>query len=133
MAIVGRLAGALIAHTGDHFFLVGNPKVPCVFEQVGFLDPGPIDAMKCFFLELHALGVVEIETPRITLTIEGSPLLSLLAKRFLIERNGSVSDRLWNLVIESAAEGDNPADVQWLGEIPDRVWNIVRDEVLRCR
>ncbi|MGH2652490.1 MAG: precorrin-3B C(17)-methyltransferase, partial [Actinomycetota bacterium] len=60
----------------------------------------------------------------------------LLARRFLIERNGSVSDRLWRLVIGADEEGEGPEedeiDAQWLAEVPNRVWEIVRDTVLRC-
>lgn len=42
MALVGRLAGAILAETEGQFFLVGNPKVPCDFTAVGFDPPGVI-------------------------------------------------------------------------------------------
>jgi hypothetical protein len=48
----------------------------------------------------------------------------------VIERNGSVSERLWRLVL-----GDAPAevvDLRWLGQMPLQVWQVVRDTVLKC-
>ncbi|MGH8582397.1 MAG: precorrin-3B C(17)-methyltransferase, partial [Gammaproteobacteria bacterium] len=58
------------------------------------------------------------------------------ARRFLIERNGSVSDRLWRLVTGVDEEDEAPEaeelDAQWLVQVPDRIWEIVRDSVLRC-
>ena len=60
-----------------------------------------------------------------------------LAQRFLVERNGSVSDRLWRTVMREAPEGDGPppdavVDGRWLAETPAHVWQIVRETVLRC-
>jgi hypothetical protein len=58
----------------------------------------------------------------------------------IIARNGSVSDRLWRLVLGGDGDGDaygdgdggGVVDAGWLGEMPARVWGIVRDSVLRC-
>jgi hypothetical protein len=55
----------------------------------------------------------------------------------VIERNGSVSERLWRLVL---AGGDPDAedepreriDARWLGEMPSPIWRMIRDTVLRC-
>lgn len=136
MARVGRLAGAILAQTEGRFFLVGNPKEPCDFEAAGFEDSGLIDALARPFIELRSKRPVPILPPSIELTTEGEPLARLLAERFLIARNGSVSDRLWRLVIDPEASGDDPRDsviaARWLGEMPDPIWRIVRDTVLRC-
>jgi hypothetical protein len=80
---------------------------------------------------------VRIGPPCLTLALEREELAQLLGRQFLIERNGSVSDRLWRLVIgvddeEEALEAEE-LDAQWLAEIPDRVWDLVRDTVLRRR
>lgn len=136
MARVGRLAGAILAETAGRFFLVGNPREPCDFEAAGFDDPGSIDALEQPFIELRAKRAVEITPPSIEIMTEGDPLARLLADRFLIARNGSVSDRLWRLVLDPEATGEDPRDpvipARWLGEMPEPVWRIVRDAVLRC-
>jgi hypothetical protein len=136
MARIGRLAGAILAETEGRFFLVGNPKEPCDFEANGFEDPGAIDALARPFIELRSKRPIAILPPTIEVTTEGEPLARLLAGRFLIARNGSVSDRLWRLVIDPQASGDDPRDsaiaARWLAEMPDPIWQIIRDAVLRC-
>jgi hypothetical protein len=136
MARVGRLAGAILAETEGRFFLVGNPKEPCDFKAAGFEDPGVIDALEHPLVELRVSRPIEMAPPCIMIMIEGERLAKLLAERFLIARNGSVSDRLWRLVIYPEATGDDPedavVDARWLGELPDAIWQIVRDAVLRC-
>jgi hypothetical protein len=74
--------------------------------------------------------------PWIELRAEGEELARLLAERMIIARTGSVSDRLWQLILggdgDGDAYGDGTVDAAWLGEMPERVWAIVRDTVLRC-
>jgi hypothetical protein len=136
MARAGRLAGAILAETGGKFFLIGNTKEPCDFEAAGFEPPGEIDALKQPYIRLSARRSIEISPPCITLDLEGEALAAVLAERLLIERNGSVSDRLWRLLMDPSGQEDFPedqvADVRWLGEIPAPIWGIVRDAVLRC-
>jgi hypothetical protein len=136
MARVGRLAGAILAETGGRFFLIGNTKEPCDFEAAGFEPPEAIDALKRPYVPLSARRAVEIRPPCLTLDLEGEQLAATLAKRLLIERNGSVSERLWRLLMDPDGQDelplDQPVDVRWLGEMPAPIWNIVRDTVLRC-
>jgi hypothetical protein len=136
MALVGRLAGAILAETGGQFFLVGNPKEPCDFVAVGFESPGVINAMERPFIRLSPLRPVQIPQPYLTMTVEGEGLARLLVDRFVIQRNGSVSDRLWRLVTdpkqEDRAVSGGIIDAQWLGEIPTEIWHIVRETVLKC-
>ncbi len=136
MARAGRLAGAILAETGGKFFLIGNTKEPCDFEAAGFEPPGEIDALKQPYIRLSARRSIEISPPCITLDLEGEALAAVLAERLLIERNGSVSDRLWRLLMDPSGQEDFPEDqvayVRWLGEIPSPIWGIVRDAVLRC-
>jgi hypothetical protein len=136
MALVGRLAGAILAETGGQFFLVGNPKEPCDFVAVGFESPGVINAMERPFIRLSPLHPVQIPQPYLTMTVEGEGLARLLVDRFVIQRNGSVSDRLWRLVTdpkqEDRAVSGGIIDAQWLGEIPTEIWHIVRETVLKC-
>lgn len=136
MARIGRLAGAILAETDGQFFLVGNPKEPCDFPAAGFECPGIINAMERPFVRLSPLRPVQIPPPYLTMRVEGEILAGLLANRFVIQRNGSVSDRLWRLVIDPTQEHQAaPAgaiDARWLGEIPEDIWRIVRETVLKC-
>lgn len=136
MARVGRLAGAILAKSGGEFFLVGNTKEPCDFEAAGFESPGEIDALERRYIKLAPRREVELAAPYLTLDLEGEPLAALLAERLLIERNASVSDRLWRLLIDPSEQEELPedeaVDARWLAEIPTPIWAIVRDTVLRC-
>ena len=136
MARVGRLAGAILAETGGEFFLVGNTKEPCDFEAAGFEAPGEIDALERRYIRLAPRRTVELAAPYLRLDLEGEALAALLAERLLIERNASVSDRLWRLLIDPSGQEELPeeeaVDARWLVEIPAPIWGIVRDTVLRC-
>jgi hypothetical protein len=63
-------------------------------------------------------------------------LADLVARRFVIERNGSVSERLWRLVLTPKDALDPPNDgtfdATWLVEMPEQVWEVVRNAVLKC-
>jgi hypothetical protein len=136
MARVGRIAGAILAETHGEFYLVGNTKVPCDFAAAGFEPPVEIDALKRPFVRLSPCRPTEIAPPHIVLEVEGDALPRLLADAFLIERTGSISERLWRLATGQSDEDTGPsADVfhaRWLGEVPQPIWRIVRDAVLRC-
>jgi hypothetical protein len=135
MARVGRLAGAIVAHSGEQYFLVGNTKEPCDWAKVGFEPPVEIDAKKRPYLALSIAGPVRLAGPWLHVEVEGEELARRLAERMVIERTGSVSDRLWRLVM--GLEDGQPAitedvDARWLVEVPMAVWRIVQDTVLRC-
>ena len=136
MARVGRLAGALLAETGGEFFLVGNTKEPCDFEAAGFESPGEIDALERRYIRLAPRRAVELAAPYLRLELEGEALAALLAERLLIDRNASVSDRMWQLLMDPTGQEELPedeaVDARWLAEIPAPIWGIVRDTVLRC-
>jgi hypothetical protein len=140
MARVGRLAGAILAESRGDYYLVGQTKVPCDWAKAGFQPPGEIEAPRRPFVRLVRLasaGEVQLGSPYLTLSLEGNDLAAVLAARLIVERNGSVSERLWRLVVYGEVDGDGepPApviDARWLGEIPQAVWQIVRDTVLRC-
>lgn len=137
MARVGRLAGAILAESNGEYFLVGDTKSPCDWGASGFERPVEIHPAKRAFVRLSRSGEVVLGSPHLVLALEGEALACALAQRFIIERNGSVSDRLWRLVL-SAGDTDaeqepvGAVDARWLGEIPAPIWQIVRDTVLRC-
>ena len=136
MARVGRLAGAILAETQGEYFLVGNTKAPCDWAAAGFEAPVELDPPKRPYLKLQRCGAVNLASPSLALAVEGEELARTLAQRFLIERNGSVSDRLWRLVIlrgdPDASDTQGEIDARWLGDMPAPLWQIVRDTVLRC-
>ena len=136
MALVGRLAGAILAETEGQFFLVGNPKEPCDFAAVGFEPPGVINSLEHPFVRLLPCRPVQVPHPYVRVDVEGEALARLLVDRFVIQRNGSVSDRLWRLVTDPTQEQravlDESIDARWLGEIPTEIWHIVRETVLKC-
>jgi hypothetical protein len=134
MARVGRLAGALLAETRGEFYLVGNTKLPCDFAAAGF--ERPVEADERPFVRLLPCRYPAIDPPQLALEVEGDALPCLLAAALLIERTGSVSERLWRLVLRGNEDEGGPSapvvDARWLGEIPEPIWRIVRDAVLRC-
>lgn len=129
MARVGRIAGALLAETRGQWFLVGNTKKPCDWSRAGFEPPPEIDASKRPFAALAPCGEPKMAGTWLAMDVEGEELARVVARRFVIERNGSVSERLWNLV---TCEQEGEVDARWLGQVPERVWDVVRDSVLRC-
>ena len=138
MSRAARLAGAILAETDGAYFLVGETKAPCDFPAAGFAPPGRNTAISPWFVRLERLGTPRLAPPCLELGVEGEALPRTLAARFVIERNGSVSERLWRLVLnggDADADEEPEGDIgaRWLGEIPDPFWQIIRDTVLRCR
>ena len=115
---------------------MGNPKEPCDFVAVGFEPPGVIDALERPFIRLSPSRPIQFSRPYLSLDVEGEALAQLLVDRFVIQRNGSISDRLWRLVTDSKQEQramtEACIDARWLGEIPSEIWHIVRETVLKC-
>ena len=128
MARIARLAGALLAESNKQFFLVGDFKEPCDLTAAGF-EPCEIDVSKRRWTRLNPTRTIYLSLPQLTLDGEGEQLAELLAERLLIERNGSVSERLWRVVLSGATE---VVDARWLAAVPAHVWGIVRDTVLKC-
>lgn len=138
IARIGRIAGAILAECDGSYFLIGNTKVPCDWHQSGFISPTEIDARKTPVLALEPTTTeassISLGSPHLLVTLNSSQqkqdVAQIFASRFLIERNASVSDRLWNLVT-----GDNPSpeiEATWLLNMPDAVWQVVRETVLKC-
>ena len=131
-AYAGRLAGAIVATDGARWFLVGETKEPCDWKAAGF-EPPPAgrDAARAAWVELKANGgSPALAGTRLALDLEGEPLARRLAEWFVIERNGSVSERIWNLATDGR-EGE-AVDGRWLAGAPDSVRRVVRDAVLKC-
>ncbi len=134
MARVGRLAGALLLESEGAYYLVGNTKEPCDWPAAGFEAPAEIGARP--FVKLGQRAPVALATPCLVVDVEGEEAARRLVQRFVIARNGSVSERLWRLVLDPSGAFDDPepseVDARWLLAMPDPIWTVVRDTVLRC-
>src|SRR5205814_10662586 len=118
----------LVETSGD-YCLVGNLKRPCDFAAAGLEKPAAeIDALARPYVRLARSGPLAVPGPWLELSLEGESLLRALSARLLIERNGSVSDRLWRLILSNDpdAEPDPGAviDARWLGEVPAHLWQM---------
>jgi hypothetical protein len=134
MARVGRLAGAILAETEGRYYLVGELKEPCDFGRAGFADPGERGEGSLVYRALTPIGPVVLEPPVVVIGLEGEALAGRLVEFLVIQRNGSVSERLWRLITAPEGQGaTGEVDARWLGELPPAVWQIVQESVLRCR
>jgi hypothetical protein len=134
-ARAGRLAGAILLEASCNWFLIGNTKEPCDWKAAGFRIPPEVDALRHPWIRLeganNGMNAVLVFTSDV---VDGSTLAETLARRFLIRRNGSVSERLWHIVTGQQDETDSVeyTDATWLATVPDRVWDIVREVALKC-
>ncbi len=136
MAKVSRLGGAILAITGNDYFLIGDLKEPLDFVKAGFVTPPVISGKDTPYVRLTraADGALQVSGEFLTMELEGEDLAKKLVSLFVIHRNGSISERLWRLVTESSKSSDRDTGIaaRWLGETPDEIWEAVRDSVLRC-
>ena len=134
MAHIGRLAGAILVSTEGRHYLIGDCKVPCDFEAEGFMPPvADRNVLEQPYVAIEALRPVVFRDAVCLSQIEGERLAQRLVDSFLIFRNGSVSERLWRLVLaQSKKDAEGYYDVNWLMMMPHGIWDIVRDQVLRC-
>lgn len=129
---VTRLAGAILAETNGEYYLVGELKEPCNFEECGFErfpESNPDSPVKS--RKLKNLRPILIDSEYLEMETQGEALAELLFKRFVIGRNHSVSERLWRVVTVRKKE-NGVTDARWLEQMPDEVWEIVRENILKC-
>ena len=122
-----RLAGAIVAQSGEDYFQIGVTKEPCDYAGAGFERPESEPTSPPWFVRLRAVEA----------RVGGEELAHALAERFVLERNGSVSERLWRLVLsggdpDADDELGERVDARWLGEMPAPIWQMLRNTVLRC-
>ena len=129
---VRRLAGGMIAETNGDYYLIGELKEPCDFAQLGFEKPIESDEdNRLPFRKLTISGEVSLNDQNyLLMETEGEALAKLLFKHFIIHRNNSISNRLWNVVTCDVDAG--PVDARWLEQMPDDVWEVIRENVLKC-
>lgn len=137
MARLTRLSGAFLVESEDKYFLLGNLKRPCDFNAAGFQPPSRDTlAPEKPLLQLEPLENSAIKSDpdaSLFLPTEGKELTSKLVEFFMIRRNGSMSERLWELMCENCEQMESgDLDATWLANTPDEIWECVRDSVLRC-
>lgn len=132
MSKVRRLAGGAVAETNGEYYLIGEVKEPCNFSKLGFESPPESDEdNRLPYRKLDVISTVILEDEHfLQMETEGKDLAKLLFKRFIITRNNSISNRLWNVVTCDQKEG--PVDARWLEQMPDDAWDVIRDSILRC-
>ena len=139
MARVGRLSGGLLLETtlGNRaaWFLVGDTKVPCDWQAAGFAPPPERDVIRERFVQLEACGAPVLTGTTLSIALEGVEAARTIGERLTVNRNGSVSERLWALILgenEIEAPSGRTIPCAWLCEMPRAVWDVVRDAVLKC-
>ena len=134
MAELSRMAGAMILKLDEQYFLIGDLKEPCRFEERGFEAPGERDVLKepSILLETNGKPVVLDDDYHLFFQSNKDDLPEQMVDMFMIFRNGSISERLWGLVTETSEKEGKVVNAQWLVDTPPDVWEIVRDSVLRC-
>ena len=59
-----------------------------------------------------------------------------LSLKWIIKRNGSVSERLAGLIKDRSSsviyEKKKYSDITWLTQMPTSVWEIVKENILKC-
>ena len=139
MARIGRLSGGLLVETvvdgQAAWFLVGDTKAPCDWAAAGFEKPAERDVVRERFVRLVPRGAPVIGGTALSVALEGEPLAKALGERLTVARNGSVSERLWALIL-GEDEIESPTcrliPSAWLCEMPLYVLEVVRDAVLKC-
>jgi hypothetical protein len=129
---VYRFSGAILLKKENKFYLIGNLKEPCNFMDYGF-ESQEIDPLKNPYVPLKIIDEYKtalLNNPIFIIISNKSieEIAKILSDKLLIKRNGSVSERLWNLIKEN--QKDN--NITWLIDIPEEIWEIVRENVLKC-
>jgi len=139
MARVGRLAGGLLLETRlagkPAWFLVGDTKVPCDWLAAGFEPPRERDVIRERFIQLDVQGAPTLTGTTLSLGLEGVEAAQAIGERLTVDRNGSVSERLWGLILgedEVEQASGRAIPCAWLCEMPKSVWDVVREAVLKC-
>ena len=80
-------------------------------------------------------GAPALTGTTLSIALEGLEAVRAIGDRLTVSRNGSVSERLWALILgEDEIEEPTGRTIPcaWLGETPAAVWNVVREAVLKC-
>lgn len=132
---LGRIGGAILYRNDKNYYLIGKLKRPTNLETFGFYNPIEQD-WKWIQLKIKDQEIVSRNhfDILISFTSEASP--EDVYDLFSIYRNSSISERLWNYVLDNSKktlwENGKYTDARWLGNSPRQVWTSFRDNILKC-
>lgn len=130
---LGRLGGAVLYETDGEYYLIGNLKQPCNFEDFGFFTPEETIG-RCVKLRIGNRELAESFV--FPYLIQGGTSPEDIYEKFSVYRNSSISERLFTLVRDNSDKviwkGTEYSDLRWIGSMPLPVWNIVRESILKC-
>ena len=87
------------------------------------------------FIQLDVQGAPTLTGTTLSLGLEGVEAAQAIGERLTVDRNGSVSERLWGLILgedEVEQASGRAIPCAWLCEMPKSVWDVVREAVLKC-
>ncbi|TGM11539.1 precorrin-3B C(17)-methyltransferase [Leptospira selangorensis] len=132
---LGRIGGSILYRNDENYYLIGKLKRPTDLEIFGFYNPTERD-QKWVRLNIkdHSTLSRNHFDVLISFPSEGSP--EEIYDLFSIYRNSSISERLWNYVLDNSKktlwENKKYADARWLGHSPKQVWSSFREIILKC-
>jgi hypothetical protein len=87
------------------------------------------------FIQLAVRGAPTLTGTTLSVGLEGVEAARAIGERLTVNRNGSVSERLWGLILgedEVEEPSGRAIPCAWLCEMPAGVWDVVREAVLKC-
>lgn len=135
---IARLCGAIVFRSEGHYFLIGELKEPCVFEEYGFELPQREGTADRHWVELRLKDpcVQSKLNFSVALNFSGPLGANQVYRSFAIYRNSSISERLMNLVLDVSPrfqlKEQEMIDARWLSGLPFSIWQMIRDSILKC-
>ncbi|TGK02078.1 precorrin-3B C(17)-methyltransferase [Leptospira selangorensis] len=132
---LGRIGGSILYQNDKNYYLIGKLKRPTDLEIFGFYNPTEQDQkwVRLNIKDHSTLSRNQFDV-LISFPSEGSP--EEIYDLFSIYRNSSISERLWNYVLDNSKktiwENKKYADARWLGHSPKQVWSSFRENILKC-
>ncbi|PKA14975.1 precorrin-3B C(17)-methyltransferase [Leptospira haakeii] len=132
---LGRIGGSILYQNEEDYYLIGKLKRPIELETFGFYNPTEQDQkwVKLNIKDRSILSQNQFDL-LISFPSEGSP--KEIYDLFSIYRNSSISERLWNYVLDNSKktlwQNKKYADARWLGHSPKQVWSSFRENILKC-
>ncbi|TGJ99478.1 precorrin-3B C(17)-methyltransferase [Leptospira semungkisensis] len=134
-SLIGRIGGAIVFKNVNSFYLIGKFKQPTDLKEFGFYDI-PEQENKLVTLIAKDEEIVDKLKFDALISLPNSTTPEFIYDLFVIYRNSSVSERLWNYVLDNSNKiqwkGTEYVDARWLGNSPKQVWSVFRETILKC-
>ncbi|EMK01673.1 MULTISPECIES: precorrin-3B C(17)-methyltransferase [unclassified Leptospira] len=132
---LGRIGGAILYQRDENYYLIGKLKRPTDLETFGFHNIIEQD-QKWTKLKVKDQEIVSQNQFDILISFPSEGFPEEVYDRFAIYRNSSISERLWDYVLDNSRktlwENRKYTDARWLGHSPKQVWSSFRDTILKC-